>query len=246
MTSWPDGYGRIVMDQVGSTLDEGAVLAARQGGAFWVMAHRQTEARGRRGRRWEMLEGNFAATLMLPHRDSPADAALRSFVMSLALWRALVEMTARAELFTLKWPNDVLMDGGKLAGILLENGAASGYLAIGVGVNLAAAPDLGDLETGALRPVSLRGMLEIDIAPDEFLTVLAAHYALLEAEFQSFGFAPIREAWLERAARLGEVIVARTGREEITGTFEDVDVDGQLVIRAPRGLRRVPAAEIYF
>lgn len=247
--SWPEGYGRIVLPEVGSTLDEAMRLAADRQAPFWLLAHRQTAGRGRRGRSWAMPEGNFAATLVLRTDAPPGRAALRSFVMSLALYRAFVEVTRLNMAFALKWPNDILLNGGKVAGILLESGGTAGQvglLAIGVGVNLAAAPHPDMLEPGALRPVSVLGETSLHVGPEDFLDLLAHHFALLEAQFLSYGFTPIRSGWLAHAARLGETITARTGRDEITGTFEDVDPEGQLVLRGARGVHRIAAADVYF
>lgn len=245
MTGWPDGYGRFVRDEVTSTFEAAGELLSDTPAPFWVLAHQQTAARGRRGRHWAMPKGNFAATLVLRPDEPPGVMALRSFVMSLALFQTCVQVSAQPDAFAVKWPNDVLMQGGKVAGILLESGGM-GTLAIGVGVNLAAAPDSAQLEAGAVRPVSLAGDLGCQIDPETFLNLLAQAYALAEQQFQSFGFAPIRAAWLAHAARLGQVITARTGREEFVGTFEDVDADGNLMLRTPLGLRAITAADVYF
>ncbi|MGD9294904.1 MAG: biotin--[acetyl-CoA-carboxylase] ligase [Roseobacter sp.] len=246
MTGWPQEYGRIILSEVGSTLDEAGRLAEDHAAPFWLLAHRQTAARGRRGRVWSMPDGNFAATLVLRVDETPARQALRSFVMSLALLRALGEATGQGDLFSLKWPNDVLLGGGKVAGILLESGGPSGVLAIGVGVNLARAPAPEEVEDDALRPVSVFEETRARITPEAFLQVLARHYAALERQFQDFGFAPIRSGWLSHAARFGKPITARLAREEITGTFEDVDPDGQLVLRGARGIVTIAAADVYF
>ncbi len=216
---------------------------------FWLLAHRQSAARGRRGRPWSMPVGNFAATLVLTPQEPPGRAALRSFVMALALRTAFVEVCGREEAFALKWPNDVLLQGGKVAGILLESaghGGLVGPLAMGVGVNLVAAPGAEGLEAGALRPVSLRGETGVVVEAEAFLEALARAYAPLEQQFTTLGFAPIRTAWLRHAARLGETVVARTGRDEITGTFEDVDADGNLLLRTPKEMRAIAAADVFF
>lgn len=249
MTHWPEGYGRIVLPEVSSTLDQAVALAADQPAPFWLLAHNQTAARGRRGRAWSMHKGNFAATLILRPQNDPAQAALRSFVMSLALYRAFVEVTGREKAFTLKWPNDVLLNGGKVAGILLESGGQAGrvdLLAVGVGINLVAAPNVTEVEEGAVRPVSVQAETSVRVAPEAFLDVLAHHYALLERQFQDYGFEPIRSGWMAYAAKVGEVITARTSRDETTGTFEDVDADGHLVLRGARGITTIAAADVYF
>lgn len=249
MTRWPDGYGRRVLDEVDSTLDEAARLAPSLTGPEWIVARRQTKGRGRRGRAWAEPPGNFAAALVLRPAEPPATAALRSFVAALALFDACVGLTGRADGFALKWPNDLLLNGGKLAGILLESAGQAGglaYLAIGIGVNLAAAPDAGEVEDGAMRPVSLFSETGAQVDPETFLDHLAPAFAAREAELTTFGFAPIRTAWLDRAARLGQVITARNGTAEMTGTFETVDETGALVLLTLEGRVSVPAADVFF
>jgi BirA family biotin operon repressor/biotin-[acetyl-CoA-carboxylase] ligase len=249
MSGWPDGYGRRVLDTVDSTLSEAARIAPELSGPEWILAHTQTAARGRRGRAWVMPVGNFAATLVLPVWGSPSDAALRSFVASLALRDAFVAATGHEAAFALKWPNDVLLRGGKVAGILLESAGQGGgmsHLAIGIGVNLVAAPDVSQVEAGAVRPVSLRGTLGTTISQEAFLELVASAFARYEDQFRTYGFAPIRTAWMAHAARLGEVITARTARDEWTGTFREVDEAGQLVLETSQGRVAIPAADVYF
>jgi len=178
------------------------------------------------------------------------EVALRSFVAALALCDALEEAAPGADL-ALKWPNDVLLSGGKLAGILLESSSAGrgvAHLAIGIGVNLGHAPEAVD--GAGFAPVSLREVTGTDIGPEAFLDILAPAYAAREAQFLQLGFAPVRAAWLARAARLGEQITARTGSgetmREITGVFETVDALGNLVLSGPQGRRAIPAADVFF
>jgi BirA family biotin operon repressor/biotin-[acetyl-CoA-carboxylase] ligase len=249
MNPWPAGYGCRVLDSVDSTLDEAARIAPTLSGPEWIMAHQQTKARGRRGRAWANPPGNLAATLVLRPGGGPAQAALRSFVAALALYDACVAVTGRSDGLALKWPNDVLLNGGKLAGILLESVGQGGdvaYLAIGIGVNLRTAPDPALLEPGALRPVSLLSETGADVEPDVFLNELAAAFAHYEGHFVTYGFEPIRAAWLARAARLGETITARSATTETTGRFETVDGQGNLVLMTPTGRVAIAAADIHF
>jgi BirA family biotin operon repressor/biotin-[acetyl-CoA-carboxylase] ligase len=249
MAMWPNGYGRRVLEEVDSTLSEAARIAPSLTGPEWILALRQTAGRGRRGRKWADPKGNFAATLVLQPITDPKTVALRSFVAALALFDACVALTGRADGFALKWPNDVLLNGVKLAGILLESagqGGAVSRLLIGIGVNLAEAPPVAALEDGALRPVSLLSETGALIEPEDFLTHLAVAYARYEDQFNTYGFAPIRTAWLARAARLGQVIIARTGNTEVTGTFETVDAMGNLVLLTAKGRVSIPAADVYF
>ncbi len=249
-TAWPEGVARHVLAEVDSTNSEAARIAPQLTQPTWIMAQRQTAARGRRGRAWISPEGNFAATLVMRPGGAPAAAALRSFVAALALADALALVVGPGAVIALKWPNDVLLNGGKVAGILLESagqgGAGVSHLAVGIGVNLVAAPPKDAVEAGALPPVSLLGETGLRIAPEEFLTILAAAFARWEAQFLAFGFAPIRTAWLARAAKLGQPVTARTITETITGTFDTLGDDGSLILVTPGGRRAIPAADVYF
>lgn len=188
-----------------------------------------------------MPRGNFAASLALRPNLPPDRAALYSFVAALALHDVLAALTDRP--LALKWPNDVLLDGGKVAGILLESAGTAARLdrlVVGIGVNVATAP--ARLEDGVFAPVALG----LDLPPEAFLDRLSPAFAAREDVFRTEGFAPIRAAWLARAARLGEPIVARTGRDTRSGVFQDVDPTGALVIGTPRGPQVVAAADIFF
>ncbi|MGB3407379.1 MAG: biotin--[acetyl-CoA-carboxylase] ligase [Jannaschia sp.] len=246
---WPDGHVRIILDETDSTMAEVRRRRPDLRGPTWIMARRQTAATGRRGRAWVAPEGNFAATLFLPlQQEVPQQAALRSFVASLALMRTLAMVVAPPRL-TLKWPNDVLLDGGKVAGILLESGGQTGHvdwLSIGIGVNLVTAPDASQVEDGAFMPVALMAPGGIQTSAEEILFWLANHYAGYERLFREFGFDPIRRLWLRHAARLGETITARTMHESHSGVFETVDEEGQLLLQTADGPRRIPAGDVFF
>ena len=218
-------------------------------GPTWISAGVQTAGRGRRARPWVSPLGNLHATLVLKPAEPPETVALRSFAAALALREACVALTGLAESFTLKWPNDVLLNGGKLAGILLESaglGTPNPVLCIGIGVNLIAAPDASLVEAGAVPPVSLLQETGYRITPAAFLDTLAPAYARWEATFQAQGFAPLRAAWLAQAARLGEPIRARTGHETREGIFQTIDATGNLILGTPAGPLAIPAAEVFF
>jgi BirA family biotin operon repressor/biotin-[acetyl-CoA-carboxylase] ligase len=215
----------------------------------WIVAEEQTGGRGRRGRPWISPKGNFYGTLTLRPRGAAQDVALRSFVAALALHEACVALTGLPGAFRLKWPNDVLLNGGKLAGILLESNGASGrvhQLCIGIGVNLIAAPPRETVEPGAVPPVSLLSETGLRVTPAAFLAALAPAYARWESRLCTEGFAPIRSEWLTHAARLGEPITARTGSQTRTGIFAGLDETGALILTSPQGREAIPAADIFF
>lgn len=245
MADWPNGVGRKLYPTLGSTNTEAVRLAkAGEAGPLWVQTLEQTGGKGRRGRAWHSGKGNFFATLLMRPEGGPADAALRSFIAALALRDALVAVCGREDIFTLKWPNDVLAQGRKLAGILLEGG--EGYLCVGIGVNLASAPSAEMIEAGAMPPVSLFELTGIAPDPQDFQTELATAFARWEGQFTAYGFAPIRAAWLNHAARLGETLTARLPNRTVVGVFETINETGAIVLNTAEGRVALPAADIFF
>ena len=243
---WPSGYDRIILDETDSTNAEAARMAGGLRKPTWIMARHQTAARGRRGKTWDNPKGNLAATLMMRPGGLPGWAALRSFLAANALYETMALYTKRDNL-ALKWPNDVLLNGGKVAGILLETTSSGGtvdWLAVGIGVNLAKRPTA--VKDAAFAPVSLAEEVDGPIDAEEFLTVLAGFYATEESILETMGFEPIRQSWLSRAARLGEIITAKTGDKEISGTFDSIDDQGQLVLISAKGPVKIPAADVFF
>ena len=244
---WPAGVDKHLLATIDSTNAEGFRLG--DVGPTWIVAGEQTAGRGRRARPWASPRGNFYGTLVLKPLEPPELVALRSFVTSLALRDAFVALTGLPASFALKWPNDVLLNGGKVAGILLESqsvGAGGQTLCIGIGVNLIGAPGASQVEPGAVLPVSLLTETGVRVSPEVFLNALAPAYANWEQMFTMEGFAPIRAAWLAHAARLGEPIRARTGTQDRTGTFQTIDAHGNLILGTPHGPVAIPAAEVFF
>ncbi|MCQ0969814.1 biotin--[acetyl-CoA-carboxylase] ligase [Paracoccus sp. TK19116] len=248
---WPAETGRIVLEECASTNAQALAMASDATQPTWILTHRQTEGRGRRGRGWLMPEGNFAATLLLPRPGSALIAAQLSFVAALAVddALALVLGPAAAHRTAIKWPNDNLLDGGKIGGILLETstrGTGIDAVAVGIGVNLAAAPDNAQLEDGAMPPVSLAEATGLTVTPEDFLDLLAPAFDRWLRLHRAEGFTRIRDAWLPRAARLGQDITARTGRDSLTGRFESIDETGAMILMTDAGRHVLPAADIHF
>jgi BirA family biotin operon repressor/biotin-[acetyl-CoA-carboxylase] ligase len=232
---WPQGYALARHTELDSTNSEARRLAeAGEAGPIWITADRQTAGRGRRGRVWETLTGNLAATLLLP---KPANAAQLSFAAALAVSDAVMRFIPQAAV-TVKWPNDVLADGRKLSGILLE--AGDGWLAIGIGVNLAAAP------AGTEFPAVSLAELGMSPLPETALTEIAARFAHWYDAWMDGGFEILRAAWLARAQQLGQPIRARLPHEECRGVFEGISRDGALLLNEQGQMRVITAGEVFF
>lgn len=236
MSGWPEGVARIVLEEAGSTNDEAGARALAGEGPAWIMARRQTAARGRQGRAWSAPKGNLSASLLMVPEVPLAEAATFSFDAALAV-ADLADAHGAREV-GLKWPNDVLVGGRKVAGILLESleTPRGRCLIVGVGVNLAHAPEETRLPAATLGA---------GIDPEAALDTLAAAFARWQAVRAREGFAAIRTAWLARAAGLGQPIEVRLPRETLAGTFEDVDADGCLVLRTAAGPRRIAAGDVF-
>lgn len=243
---WPEGYACVVLDSVDSTMSEAVRRVPTLERPTWIMAKTQTAARGRRGRKWVVPAGNLNATLIFRPQATAAEAAKRSFLAANALYAALA-IYVPAEKLSLKWPNDVLLSGGKVAGILLESsgqGPFVDWLSIGIGVNLKHKPE--GVTEASFAPTSLMAAGGWEVEPRDFLATLANAYATQEAKLKHLGFGRIRDDWMANAARLGEVITARTGQEDVTGIFDSIDKDGNLVLITGTGPRAISAADVFF
>lgn len=245
MGQWPHGVGVVKLDEIDSTNTEARRrFEAGERGPLWITAARQSGGKARQGRVWSSEAGNLYATLLFQPKMPAATASLFSFVACLAVAELFDAYGARAQV---KWPNDALIGGRKCAGVLLEGsgqGGALDWLAIGCGVNLTHHPEP---DAAAIHPpTNLLAETGQRVSTEDALIHLAASVARWGDILQTQGFAPIREAWINRAAKLGERIEARMARETVPGVFEDVDETGALVLRTPTGARKLHAADVYF
>ncbi len=245
VAAWPAGYALLELDEVDSTNEEARRRAsAGEKGPLWIIAARQTSGRGRRGRAWQSPAGNLAATLLLRPDKPTSQCAQLSFVAALAASDMLAAFAPQADL-ALKWPNDVLVGGRKIAGILLESESGSGgkpaWLAAGIGVNLKTFPADTEFPATALTELGIRPP-----EPKDALLHLAAAFAKWYEVWRAQGFSPVREAWLSRAAGLGKRIRARLANEETMGVFQGIDESGALLLGLPGGTRTIAAGEVFF
>lgn len=233
-----------VHDTIGST-NEDALTRARLGerGPLWIIARCQTAGRGRRGRPWVSERGNLHATLLVTDPAPPEYAAALSFVAALAVHDAIVEVAPGLKL-ALKWPNDVLLDGAKVAGILIEGESAGRRplaVALGIGVNCAHHPADTPLPATDLAAAGL-------VAPPEklFRALSRTMLARLTQWDRGGGFAAIRADWLKQAAGIGEDIRVLLAERTLEGRFEALDEAGRLILRLPGGTTTmITAGEVF-
>ncbi|MDA9230866.1 biotin--[acetyl-CoA-carboxylase] ligase [Alphaproteobacteria bacterium] len=212
----------------------------------WILADQQTAGRGRRGRAWSSPTGNLMTTLYLPVNMPADEAGQLAFVAGLALHRTVVSLVGEEPEVRLKWPNDVLINGAKVSGILLESALSKSnqldWLAIGLGLNLEHYPEDTPYPASSVKAI-------VGSAPDNLqaLHVLAAAFDHFYLQWKSTGFAAILTAWRQVAQNIGQPITARLETEDVNGIFEDIDENGALILRGEDAQRRIiSAADIFF
>ncbi len=212
-------------------------------GPLWIIARSQSAGRGRRGRAWTSQTGNLFTTGLFKLDASAGRLAQLSFAAALAVGDLAARVIDPA-LVRLKWPNDVLVAGRKVTGILLESGAhpqGGLWLAVGIGVNLAHHPE------DAERPATDLSEHGASLTPEAACEILAERFDYWRSAWDRDGFAPLREAWLARAWGLGERCTARLHDETVEGVFADLSEDGSLRLDLKDGGRRlISAGDVFF
>jgi BirA family biotin operon repressor/biotin-[acetyl-CoA-carboxylase] ligase len=232
----PDGWTLVALDSVGSTNDEAARLAdagAPEGTVVW--SREQTGGRGRRGRHWASPIGNLYSSTILRPECPAARAAELGFVAALAV----ADIVPAGREVRVKWPNDVLVEGGKVAGILLESAVAQSgsvqHVVAGIGVNVGFAPQLPEMRyPGAALGGSVEAALEH----------LTASLARRLFEWRRDGFETVRTAWLAKAGPIGLEVDVKLGEELVRGRFAGLDREGALLLETPAGPRKIVSGEL--
>jgi BirA family biotin operon repressor/biotin-[acetyl-CoA-carboxylase] ligase len=232
----PDGWTLVALDTVGSTNDEAAQRAdagAPEGTVVW--SREQTGGRGRRGRHWASPVGNlYTSTILRP--DCPAQRAAE---LGFAAALAVADIMPAGREVRVKWPNDVLVDGGKIAGILLESAIGQTgqvqHVVAGIGVNVGFAPQLPEMRyPGSALGGSVEAALE----------KLAAALAARLAEWRREGFETVRAAWLAKAGPLGTEVDVKLGEGLVRGRFAGLDREGALLLDTAMGPRKIVSGEL--
>lgn len=239
----PAPFSHVELDSVGSTNDE-VRRRVEDGSAadlLVVTARRQTTGRGRRGRVWDSPEGNLHVSFAIRIQRPLSEAAQIGFVAALALAEALDEVVPGHDV-RCKWPNDVLVNGRKVAGMLLES-AGDGWLILGIGVDVERRPAPSEALYAAVA------LVELGYGGDSMkvLGALCRHLGPWLDRWRAEGFAPIRAGWLDWARGLGEAALVRLEAETLSGVFRGLDEEGGLLLdQGEAGIRRVLAGDVFF
>ncbi|QNE04374.1 biotin--[acetyl-CoA-carboxylase] ligase [Croceicoccus marinus] len=242
MAPAPSALHRLeIVKQVGST--NGELLARLSRGEAlregdWLVADRQVAGRGRLGREWQDGAGNFMGSTVVAIGAGDPPAHTLALVAGVAVHRAAAELLPDAAGLTLKWPNDLLLDGAKLAGILLER--RGDHVVVGVGVNLVQAPKLADRQTVALADIGLA------VPRDDFADALARTFADELASWRSSGLHQTLAQWTQRGPIVGTRLVVNPATEDrLTGQYRGLDPAGALLLRLAGGAdRAIHAGEV--
>lgn len=224
-------------EQIGSTNDEARRLAI-EGAPHGTVVHadEQIAGRGRMAHTWYSPPGNLYLSILLRTGHPVARAAELSFVSALALADTVEALLPRQTRVMLKWPNDVLISGAKIAGILVEQ--VDEATIIGIGLNVLVAPSNASYKTTTV--VANGGIASVDGARDILLERFGRHLSSWRAE----GFAPIREQWLNRSYPVGAAIRATSSGHPVAGHFAGLDLDGALLLDTPKGRLRIVAGDV--
>lgn len=233
-------------EEIDSTILEARRRAERgEIGPVWLLARRQTAGRGRRGRAWSSLDGNLLATYLFATDRPPGEIALLGFATGVAIAESM-DGVLGAYRSRLKWPNDVMIDDAKCAGILLDSGSRDDgtlWAALAFGVNLAHAPEGLDQPATAAR-----AHLPPDApvpSPLEFLALMRPRLEAWAARVLSEGFAPLRAAWLKRAYGLGRRARIVQGEQMFEGVLAGLSERGELELQTDQGRRMIAAGDVF-
>jgi BirA family transcriptional regulator, biotin operon repressor / biotin---[acetyl-CoA-carboxylase] ligase len=224
-------------DKIGSTNDEARRMAA-EGAPHGTVVHadEQTDGRGRLAHTWFSPPGNLYISILLRTGQPAARTTELSFLAALAVADTVEALLPRQTRAMLKWPNDVLVNGAKIAGILLEQ--LEDATIMGIGLNVLEAPSNAAYKTTTI--VANGGIASVDSARDILLQRLGGHLAA----WQTDGFEPIREQWLNRSYPIGAAIRASSAGKPVAGHFAGLDLDGALLLDTPAGRQRIVAGDV--
>jgi BirA family biotin operon repressor/biotin-[acetyl-CoA-carboxylase] ligase len=224
-------------EKIGSTNDEARRLA-QEGAPNGTVVHadEQISGRGRLSHTWFSPPGNLYLSILLRTGQPAARTGELSFLAAIAVADTVETLLPRQIRTMLKWPNDVLVNGAKIAGILIEQ--VDDATIIGIGLNVLQAPSNTAYKTTTI--VANGGIASVDGARD----ILLGRFGIHLTDWRSAGFAPIRERWLGRSYPVGAAIKANASGQAISGHFAGLDQDGALLLDTPQGRQRIVAGEI--
>ena len=251
METWPPGIGCLEYSVLDSTNAEGKRIAFKNNEETWILAHRQIDGRGSRGRIWLTGDGNFTASFLSYPCGTLKQLAHRTFTTSLALFDCLVHAGVPPNCLTLKWPNDVLLDNKKLSGILLETSpdplSKRFALIIGIGINLFSHPELTIGQKENHPPTCLKSVLE-DNTPSALtmLTYLANSLQYWEKKYKVNGFQYVKDAWLALTYSLWSKVEIHIRGKKRKGYFQGINDSGSFILKENNSISELSIGDVFF
>ena len=225
--------------KVFNTLDSTNCEAKRLAGQFhpetWIIARKQTNGRGRRGKSWLSISNNFTASRLLYPTVDETKFPLYSYIAAIAFYDAVIDLGIDPKRLFLKWPNDLMVNYKKVGGILIESKVIDKTkgkaLVIGFGLNLETSPSPSQLNEDAFTPDCLKSHLPILPKSEDFLKILILFFEKWNNIYLSGGFECIREAFLRRTFEIGKNVQIKTVNKIISGDFSGLNDDGSLILK---------------
>ena len=240
-------FNFIHLTTTSSTMDDAKINLKKLKSNFVIIADQQTRGKGRRGNTWFSPPGNLYCSIFFPLKRGYPTFSEFSVITPVIISKVLENFLDKKKI-SFKWPNDILLNGKKICGILLETKVLDNItaLVIGIGVNLLSAPNLAEDHRVTTEPSSILDETNINLDPIDLSKSIAHHFSLRENQFRTLGFSKIREIWTERAAKIGKEILVCTPNSEYHGIFDSIDEKGQLIILNNGEKNKIAAAEIFF
>lgn len=235
-SNWLKEYNYLTFDVIDSTNSEAKRLLSRGVDAnFLILAGEQITGRGRGGRIWESKPGNLYMSIVIDSDSFHNRQSDISFVTGLAVYEAILDIAVSKKRkldLMIKWPNDILVNGAKISGILLESlkSKSKHYLIIGIGINIASSPLLIEKHTISFADLNIN-----NIAPSALLDIVMKYFSHYYNLWQDKGFNMVRKLWLERSYKQGSVITVSDGRNRISGLFQGIDENGAIILKLASG-----------
>ena len=237
-----------IFDLLDSTNCEAKRLAANKHPEVWLLALKQSDGRGRRGKKWLSGDGNFTASLLSYPIALESQFSLFSYVAGISLYETVIKLGVSKNDLFLKWPNDLLLHEKKIGGILLERAptlkTGEKPLVVGFGLNLVNFPNLNDLDLDSLSASSLKFSASVLSNPQEVLDILMTNYKKWNDIFYKLGFSNICDAFLERTIPIGHRIRVKIINKVSYGSFSGINNDGSLILDTSEGIVFVTAGDV--
>lgn len=234
--NWFKKYNLLIFDEVDSTnLEARRLVEHNIAGNFVIVSSKQSKGRGSYSRSWVSLEGNLHCSILLKTYSKISLISQLSFVTSLAIYDTINFFANSDCKISLKWPNDILVNGAKISGILLESillpsSDIVNYVIVGVGINIKNSPDNLNRKT-----TSLFESFGVELSPDKVLDQFMNYFEKYYYKWQMEGFVKLRKIWLSRAQDVNQVVTLVSQNNRVSGTFLDIDVSGAIRLKLASG-----------